>query len=43
MNYRKIIISIMTVLLFSCNNNDRIINEVKELSHRKITFCDGYK
>lgn len=43
MNYRKIIISIMTVLLFSCNNNDKIINEVKELSHRKITFCDGYK
>lgn len=42
MTYKnKIIIAIM-ILLSSCNNDDRIVNEIKVLTHRKISFVDGY-
>lgn len=43
MSYKQIIIFIMITLLASCNNDNRIANEIKELSHRKILFCKGYK
>lgn len=43
MSYKQIIIFIMITLLASCNNDNRIANEIKELSHRKILFCEGYK
>lgn len=43
MSCRKCIFFIMiALLLVSCNNDDRIVTEIKELSHRKILFPDGY-
>lgn len=40
---KHIIIVILICLLVSCNNNDRVVSEIKELMHRKIEFCKGYK
>ena len=38
-----IIVVIAICLLTSCNNNDRVVNEIIELTHSKIEFCEGYK
>ena len=43
MIYKNVIGLIVIMSLLSCNNNDRVINEVKELMHRKISFPNGYE
>ena len=37
-----IIMMLTFVFLCSCNNNDRLIKEIQELSGCEITFPDGY-
>lgn len=40
---RNLIILITICLVASCNNNDRVVNEIMELTNNKVVFCKGYK